>query len=77
MLEDGWLIGDGMATVLYDAPALERIHATLAAALRAATAQRLTPRLGDNPVKRQGAPVQVPVTVQPPTGRFTACAVRT
>ena len=33
MREDGWLIGYGMATAVYDVPALERIHATLPAAL--------------------------------------------
>jgi hypothetical protein len=33
MREDGWLTGYGMATALYDVPALERIHATLPAAL--------------------------------------------
>jgi hypothetical protein len=33
MREDGWLIGYGMATAVYDVPALERIHAALAAAL--------------------------------------------
>ena len=31
--EDGWPIGYGMATAVYDVPALERIHATLPAAL--------------------------------------------
>ena len=33
MREDGWLIGYGMATAVYDVPALERIHAALPAAL--------------------------------------------
>ncbi len=33
MREDGWLTGYGMATALDDVPALERIHATLPAAL--------------------------------------------
>ena len=33
MREDGWLTGYGMATTRYDATALERIHATLPAAL--------------------------------------------
>jgi hypothetical protein len=33
MREDGWLTGYGMATALYDVPALERIHVTLPAAL--------------------------------------------
>jgi hypothetical protein len=33
MREDGGLIGYGMATAVYDVPALERIHATLPAAL--------------------------------------------
>lgn len=33
MREDGGLIGYGMATALCDVPALERLHATLPAAL--------------------------------------------
>jgi hypothetical protein len=33
MWEDGWLIGYGVATALYDLPALERIHAAPPAAL--------------------------------------------
>ena len=33
MREDGWLTGYGMATTRYDVPALERIHATVPAAL--------------------------------------------
>jgi len=33
MREDGWPTGYGMATALYNMPALERIHATLPAAL--------------------------------------------
>jgi hypothetical protein len=33
MREDGWLIGYGMATAVYDVPSLEHIHATLPAAL--------------------------------------------
>jgi hypothetical protein len=35
MREDGWLIGYGTATARYDAPALERSHATRPAALGA------------------------------------------
>ena len=33
MREDGGLIGYGMATAVYDVPALERIHAALPAVL--------------------------------------------
>ena len=33
MREDGWLTGYGMAMGVYDVRALERIHATLPAAL--------------------------------------------
>ena len=33
MREGGWLTGDGMATALYDVPAVERIPATLPAVL--------------------------------------------
>ena len=40
MREDGWLTGYGMATAVYDVPALERIHATLPAALRARSCLR-------------------------------------
>jgi hypothetical protein len=32
---------------------------------------------GEDPLNQEGSPVQVPVTVQPPAGRFTACVVRT
>jgi len=96
MHQDGWRIGHGMATARYDVPALERIHATLPAALRArsylpargagrtgdhldraATAHRRTPRLGADPLKRDGSPVPIPMTVQPATGWFTTCVVRT
>jgi len=96
MREGGWLIGYGMVTALYDVPALERIHATLPAALWARSCLRpgaliapeitsivrrpLTGRAaarGEDPLKQEGSPVQVPVTVQPPAGRFTACVVRT
>jgi hypothetical protein len=94
MHEHGWLIGYGMATALYDVPALERIHATLVAALwaripatgagrvgdhfdRAPTPRRLAPRLGEDPLEQEGSPVQVPVTVQPRSGRPTTCVVRT
>jgi hypothetical protein len=42
----------------------------------APTAHRLTPRLGEDPLMQEGSPVQVPVTVQPPTNRFIACVVR-
>jgi hypothetical protein len=30
-----------------------------------------------DPLTREGSPVQVPATVEPPAGRFTACVVRT
>jgi len=32
---------------------------------------------GEDPLKQEGSPVQVPVTVEPPAGRLTACVVRT
>ena len=32
---------------------------------------------GEDPHKQEGSPVQVPVTVEPPAGRFTAGVVRT
>jgi len=32
---------------------------------------------GEDPLKQEGAPVQVPITVEPPAGRFTACVVNT
>ena len=32
---------------------------------------------GADPLRQEGSPVQVPMTVQPPAGRFTACVVRT
>jgi hypothetical protein len=44
---------------------------------RAPTAHRLTPRFGDDPLKQEGSPVQVPMPMQPASGRFTACVVRT
>ena len=40
MREDGGLIGYRMATAVYDVPALERIHATLPAALWAQSCLR-------------------------------------
>jgi hypothetical protein len=33
MRENGWLIGYGMATAVYDVPALERVHAATRRAL--------------------------------------------
>jgi hypothetical protein len=32
---------------------------------------------GEDPLNQEGSPVQVPVTVQSPAGRFTGCVVRT
>ena len=32
---------------------------------------------GADPLKQEGSPVQVPVTVEPPAGRFTAWVART
>ena len=32
---------------------------------------------GADPLKQEGSPVQVPVTVEPPAAQFTACVVRT
>ena len=32
---------------------------------------------GEDPLEQKGSPVQVPITVEPPAGRFTACVVRT
>jgi len=51
MREDGWLIGYGMARAPYDVPALERIHATLRAALWAWSClpARGADRPGDHP----------------------------
>jgi hypothetical protein len=48
MHEHGWLIGYGMATALYDVPALERIHATLVAALWARFPATGAGRVGDH-----------------------------
>ena len=31
---------------------------------------------GEDPLKQEGSPVQVPATVEPPAGWFTACVVR-
>ena len=31
---------------------------------------------GEDPLRQEGSPVQVPVTVEPPAGRFTAGVVR-
>jgi len=93
MREDGWLIGYGMTTALYDVPALERSHSALPAALwaRSCLPARGADRAGDyldrapagaaargeNPHKQEGSPVQVPITLEPRAGRFTACLVRT
>jgi hypothetical protein len=45
---------------------------------RAPAAHRPAPRLAVRiRLSRRGAPVQVPITVEPPAGRFTACVVRT
>ena len=44
---------------------------------RAPTAHRLTPRLDEDPLNEEGSPVRVPVTVRPPSGRFTARVVGT
>ena len=32
---------------------------------------------GEDPLTQEGSPVQVPITVEPPASRFTACVVRT
>ena len=48
MHEDGWLIGYGMATAVYDVPARERIHAMLAAALGARFPATGAGRAGDH-----------------------------
>ena len=40
MRQNGWLTGDGMATVRYDVPAVERSHATLPATLWARSCLR-------------------------------------
>jgi hypothetical protein len=50
MRGDGWLIGYGMATAVYDVPAVERIHATLPAALwgRSCLLARGADRAGDH-----------------------------
>jgi hypothetical protein len=73
MREDGGLIGSGMATAVYDMPALERIHATLPAALWAGScllargADRAGDHLdrapagaatrGEDPLKQEGGPL--------------------
>ena len=31
---------------------------------------------GEDPLKQEGSPMQVPATVEPPAGWFTACVVR-
>ena len=31
---------------------------------------------GEDPLKREGSPVQFPATLEPPAGRFTSCVVR-
>ena len=93
MREDGGLTGCGMAPARYDVPAVERSHATLPAALcarpclpaRAADHPLIVHRplagraaaRGEAPLKQEGSPVQVPMTGEPPAGRFTAWAVRT
>ena len=62
MREDGWLTGYGMATALYDVPALERIHATLPTALwaRSCLPARDADRAGDHldgaPAAHRSAP---------------------
>ena len=62
MREDGWLTGYGMATAVYDVPALERIHATLPAALWAWScllargADRAGDHLGRAPTAHRPAP---------------------
>jgi hypothetical protein len=50
MREDGGLIGDGMATAVYDVPAVERSHATLPAVLwtRSCLPARGADRAGDH-----------------------------
>jgi hypothetical protein len=95
MSEDGWLTGGGMATAVYNVPAVERIHAPLPAALWARSrlpaaliVLAITPIVrgrspagavarGDDPLNQEGSPMQVPVTGEPPAGRFTACVART
>ena len=71
MREDGGLIGYGMATAVYGVPAVERLHAALPAALWARSC------LLAMALRQEGSFVQVPITVEPPTGRFTACVVST
>jgi hypothetical protein len=61
MREDGWLTGYGMATTRYDVPALERIHATVPAALGrsclpAGGADRAGDHLDRAPVAHRPAP---------------------
>jgi hypothetical protein len=84
-----------MATAVYDVPALERIHATLPAALWAghvfqpealivpeitSIVRRCSPAgaaaRGEDPLRQEGSPVQVPITVESPAGRCTGCVVR-
>jgi len=96
MREDGLLTGYGMAPALDVVPALERIHATLPAALwawsclpaRALIVPEVTwivrrplpggaAARGEDPHKQERSPVQVPMIVEPPAGRFTTCGVRT
>ena len=93
MREDGGLIGYGMATAVYGVPARERIHAALPAALWAWScrlargADRAGGHLdraptgaaarGEDPFGQEGSPVQVPITVESPAGRFTGCVVNT
>ena len=71
MREDGGLTGDGMAPARHSVPAVERIHAALPAALWARSC------LLAMALRQEGSFVQVPITVEPPTGRFTACVVST
>ena len=93
MREDGGLTGCGMTPARYDVPAVERSHARRPAALcarpclpaRAADHPLIVHRplagraaaRGEAPLKQEGSPVQVPMTVEPPAGRFTAWVVRT
>ena len=59
MHQDGWLIGYGMATALYDVPTLERRNDALVPPLWApypATGTGLTPRLGADPLRRESHP---------------------
>ena len=43
---------------------------------RAPAAHRPAPQLGEDPLKQEGSPVQVPITVEPPAARFTGWVVR-